>query len=372
MKVDPRTGVASLPNPLRIIGLSRILAALWFVVTGVRMLRQFKYLLPQAARLFRGDIGATDAPIRSLLLLLLAVAILVIGPVLAVKGWRWLHRLPLPPEGPAAIDPDEVVAVLRRHELPAYAERVAEPHRQLPRWLAAELADMTTWRRDIVRSAVRAFTRSCGLALVVAAVCVVLGLVTTDELLGPFPGSFVVFLPLVTAFWAGLALTLVPSHGPRVESLEFSVRTDRELDRQPGEAAIIESAPRMLQREPPGSGLALGITGVAVQCFLLGWWNLSPVGFPLIATSIIRHIGSIAGGILFFAVGDRMVKAGAESLLRFRYDSVLVLIQQGDGGRVARAAEIRSESRGLTGPRHVVAAVGGPYARESAERLSRG
>ncbi len=357
----------SIPNPLRAIGLARILAGGWFVATGVATLRHYHDLVPGVARLLAGEIGATDAPIRSLLALITAAALVVIGPVLAMKGLRWMRRLPVPPDGPSPVGPDEVVATLRHHQLPAFADGPTVPYRPLRHWLADELADMTGWRRDIVSQGVRTFVRSCVLVLVVAVVSLALSQVTTDGLVGPFPAGFVTLLPFVTAVWAALTLLLITPNGPRIESVEIPLPARAE----PRPDQIIESRPRLLGREPTALGMSLGITGVAVQCLMLPWWNLSYVGYPLLATSIVRHVGSIAGGVLFFVLGNRMMASAAELLPRFQYDSILVLIDESGHGMVARAAEVRTESLGLAGPRHVVAAVGSVHARESAERLVR-
>jgi hypothetical protein len=56
-------------------------------------------------------------------------------------------------------------------------------------------------------------------------------------------------------------------------------------------------------------------------------------------------------------------------LLLFRYESMLVLIDATAHPIIARAAAVRTESLGLNGPRHLVAAVGGSYVRESAPAL---
>lgn len=370
-RIDPRTITRSIPNPLRILGVARILAGGWFIASGVVTLRQYHLLVPQAERLFGGDIGATDAPIRSLLALIIAAALVVIGPVLAAKGFRWMRHLRLPPEGPGAIGRDEVIATLRHRQLLAYADGPAEPYWPLRRWLADELADMTWWRREIVSRGVRTLVRACVLVLVLAVCWLALSQFATIDLLGPFPVSFVIVLPFVTAIWAVLALLLIAPNGPRIESAEFSLPARADSGREVQAEQIIESRPRMLKSESPGLGIALGITGVAVQCLMLSWWNLSSIGYPLLATSIIRHTGSIAGGILFFVLGNHMVTTAAELLLRIRYDSVLVLIDDTENGVVARAAAVRTESRGLAGVRHVVAAVGGTDVRESAETLIR-
>ena len=361
----------SIPNPLRILGLARILAGAWFVAAGVATLRHYHDLMPGVARLLAGEIGATDAPIRSLLALTTAVILIAIGPVLVAKGLAWMRRLPLPPQGPAAIEPDEVVATLRRHQLPAYADGPTEPYWPLRRWLAEDLAGITGWRREIVSQGVRVFVRSCGPILALSLVCLALSHVTADGLVGPFPAGFVTLLPFVTAIWAGLTLLLIAPNGLRIESVEFPLPAGAEDGREPPAEEITESRPRMLGREPAALGMTLGITGVAVQCLMLSWWNLSYVGYPLLATSIVRHLGSIAGGILFFVLGNRMVTAAAELLPHYQYDSILVLIDDTGHGAMARAAGVRTESRGLTGPRHVLAAVGGVHVRESAQRLIR-
>jgi hypothetical protein len=357
---------ASISSPLRILGLTRILAGGWFIRSGVATLRQYPDLVPQAKRLFGGDIGATDAPIRALLVLILAVGLVLLGPVLIVKGIGWMCRLLLPHDGPKAIARDEVFATLRHHQLPAYAVRPTEPNWPLRHQLSDELAEMPWWRRDLLDIGVRAFVRSCGGALVLAGLSLALPLFTTDDLLGPFPAEFVTLLLFVTAIWAALALMLIPPDGLRIESVELPLPVRAGSSQALRAEEISESRPLLLPREFDGLAVALGMLGVMVQCLILSWWDLSPIGFPLLATSIIRHTGSIAGGILFFVLGDRMLTAAAELLLRFRYESLLVLIDDARDGMVARAAAIRSESRGLTGSRHILAAVGGPHVRDSA------
>jgi hypothetical protein len=363
--------VRSTPNPLRILGLFRILAGIWFIATGIATLRQYSDLMPQAARLFGQDIGATDAPIRALLVLITAPVVIVIGLVLVAKGWRWMRRLPLPLDAPAAIERDEVIATLRHRRLLAYTDGPAKHYWLLRRWLADELLQMTWWRREIVAQGVGTFLRSCGLALAVAICWLAVSQLIANDLFGPFPAGFVVVLPFATAIWAGLALLLVGSNRLRIESVEFPRPTLVESGGEMVAEEIIESPPRLLYWEPPGLGLALGATGVAVQCLMLSWWSLSYIGYPLLATSIIRDSGSLAGGILFFVLGHRMVIAAAELLLRVQYDSTLVLIDEADNGIVARAAGVRTESRGPGGPRRVIAAVGGTHVRESAEKLVR-
>jgi hypothetical protein len=366
-----RTVASSIPNPLRTLGLARVLAGAWFVATGVATLRQRGDLVPQAARLFAADSGTTGAPMRSLLMLVAAGALILVGLVLAAKGFAWMRRVPLPHDGPAAIERDEVIAALRHRQLLAYGDGPVAAYGPLRRWLADQLADMTWWRRDIASSGVRAFVRSCGAVVVLAVCCLALPQIMTDDLVGPFPTTFVITLPFVTAIWAVLGLMLIGSAGPRIESEELPLPARAEQGRDPPEDEIMESRPGMLEREPPGLALALGVTGVVVQCLMLWWWNLSPIDYPLRATSIIRHAGSITGGIVFFVVGSRMVASATKLLLVFRYESTLIMFDTTDEGMLARAAEIRTESLGLTGPRHVVAAVGGSYVRESAPKLIR-
>ena len=356
----------SIPNPLRILGLTRMLAGGWFIVSGVATLRQYPDLVPMAERLFGGDIGATDAPIRSLLALITAVGLVLLGLVLVVKGTRWVGRVLLPLEGPTAIARDEVIATLRHHQLPSYAVRPTEPNWPLRHLLSDDLAEMPWWRCDILDSGVGTFVRSCGGVLALAGICLALPRFTAADLLGPFPAGFVTVLPFVTAIWAALVLLLIGLDVPRIESVEWRLPVRAGSSQALRAEQIIESRPVLLKQQLDGLGAILGMLGVMVQCLMLSWWDLSPVGFPLLATSIIRHTGSIAGGILFFVLGDRMVAAAAELLLSFRYESLLVLIDDASEGMIARAAAIRTESRGLTGPRHILAAVGGPHVRETA------
>jgi hypothetical protein len=349
--------------------LARILAGVWFIAAGVATLLQFRDLVPQAGRLFGGDIGATDAPIRSLLALILAAAQLPIGLLLAGKGFGWTRRLVMPADGPPALDRDEVVATLARHELPAYADGPDQPYWPLRRWLADDIADLTWWRRDITSRGVRMFVASWGWVLAIVVACAAVPLIIGHDVLGPFPAGFVTVLLLVTATWAALVLLLIPSNHARIASVEFPLppRPRYKGERVAGE--IIESRPDMLHHEPAGVGMTLGISGVVTQCLMMAGWNLPYTGYALLATSIIRDTASIAGGIVLFVLGDRMVATAAGLLLHFRYESILVLIEGTDHGMIARAAGIRTERRGLTGSRHVIAAVGGVDVRESAERL---
>jgi hypothetical protein len=268
-------------------------------------------------------------------------------------------------DGPAAIADDEVIATLRNHQLLAFAEGLSAPHWALRRWLPDQLAELTWWRRDSMSRGVRAYSRACAFAIAFAVACLVLPQLMTDDLIGPFPLDFVILLPFVTALWAALGLMLIGSTSARLESVELPVPagTDQRAPR------IIETRPNRLDREPPTLALSLGITGVAVQCLMPVWWNLSPIDYSLRATTIVRHAGSIGGGIIFFLVGDRMVAAAARMLLVLRYESLLYLIDAGSGGMIVRAAAIRTETLGLTGPRHIVAAGGGTDVRESAEAL---
>jgi hypothetical protein len=352
------------------LGLVRVLAGAWFVSTGAATLRQYHDLLPQAERLLAGDGGTTGIPLWSLLMLLSAMVLVLIGLVLAAKGLAWMRRVRLPDGGPAAIEPDEVVATLGHHQLLAYADGPAPAYWPLRRWLADDIADMTWWRRDITSSGVRAFVRSCALVIVLTVCCLALPRIRYDDLLGPFPTSFVLMLPFVAAVWAVLGLMLIGSAGPRVESEELPLPAAPE-HRQDLREQVIESRPARLDRAPAGLFLTLGAAGVTVQCLMLRWWQLSPIDYPLRATAIIRHAGAIAGGIVFLVVGDRMVAAATRLLRVFRYESMLVLIDRDGPGMVARAAAVRTESLGLTGPRHVVAAVGGSFVRESAQALLR-
>jgi len=55
--------------------------------------------------------------------------------------------------------------------------------------------------------------------------------------------------------------------------------------------------------------------------------------------------------------------------MHFRYTSTLVLIESGGPGAVGHTAAVRTDSHGLAGPRHIIAAVAAPGAREAGERL---
>jgi len=359
----------SIPNPLRRLGLARVIAGAWFAASGAQTLRQHNDLVPQARRLFGPDSGSTGAPMRALLMLVTAGVLVLIGVVLAVRGVAWMRRVPLPIDGPAAIDRGEVVGALRDHQLSAHAEGPLAPYWPLRRWLPDQLADMTWWRREIMSQGVRALVRSCGVAVVLGVCCLALPRIMTDDLIGPFPTSFVITLPFVTAIWAVLGLLLIGAAGPRIESEALPIPAPAQPIVDVRDDPVIESRPGMLERESPGLALALGATGIAVQCLMLWWWNLSPIDYPLRTTSIIRHVGSIAGGVVFFVVGGRMVQAATRLLLLFRYESMLVLIDATAHPIIARAAAVRTESLGLNGPRHLVAAVGGSYVRESAPAL---
>ncbi len=358
-----------MPNPLRGLGVARVLAGVWFIGTGVATWRQYRDLFPQAGRLFGGDIGATDAPLRSLLALILGAVLVVIGALLARQGFGWTRRLIVPPDGPVALDHAEVVATLTGHQLPAYAAGPDQPYWPLRRWLADEMADLTRWRRDLVSQGLRVFVRSCGVVLGIAITWAVITLATTSDLVGDIPAAFISVVPLLTAIWAACGLLLIASTHPRIDSVAFPPppRPRYKAERHPGD--VIESRPTMLQPEPAPVGVTLGLVGVVTQCLLMVWWDLPYTGYPLLATSIIRDTGAIAGGLVFFVLGDRMISAAAEILRRVRYESIVVLIDMAGDGLIARAAGVRTETRGLAGSRHVVAAVGGVDVRESAERL---
>jgi len=362
----------SIPNPLRFLGVARILAGGCFVATGAATLRQYRDLVAQAQRLFGGDSGTTGAPLRSLLTLITAALLILVGLVLVAKGLAWLRRIPVPPEGPGRIEPDDVIATLRDRQLRAYGDGPTAPYWPLKRWLADEIAEMTWWRREVASAAVRAFVRACAFVAILSVCCLAIPALMTDDLVGPFPTSFAWLLPIVTGIWAVLGLMLLGSVGPRIESIELPLPTTSALAREPKEPRIVESPPLRMSGESPTLALTLGIAGLAVQCLMLTWWNLSPIDFPLRATSVVRHAGSIAGGLIFFAVGARMLKAATELLRGVRYESMLLMVDREGDGPIVRAAAVRTESLGIGGPRHLVAAVGGAYVRDSAEQMIRG
>ncbi|HEX3927308.1 MAG TPA: hypothetical protein VHW65_04875 [Gemmatimonadales bacterium] len=361
--------MASIANPLRIPGLARIAVGAWFIVSGVRTPLRDDYLIPQAERLFNGNPGTTDAPLRALVSLVLAAALLPIGLALIAKGVRWTRRLPLPATGPQPITPEEAVAVLVRREPPAFGDDPTAPYWVLRRFLADQLPDLTWWRRDLVGRGTRAFVRACGLATMVGVLDFALPYITPIDLLGPFPTSFMALLLFVTATWAALGLLLIPSDGPRIESFVFALPHRAEGRADPVRGPVIESDPTLLDREGSGLGVTLGILGALVQCLTVSWWTLSFIGYPHIATSITRHAESIAGGIVFLVLGERMLQSAAEMLLYFRYASTLVLVEENGEPGVGHGALVRTESKGLDGPRRVVAAVAGIHARESVEAL---
>lgn len=360
----------SLRNPLRPLGIARLVAGVWFIANGAVTLGHFRDLVPQAQRLFGADPGTTDAPIRSLLSLILAAIMVAIGVTLIAQGVGWVRRLRLPPHGPRALEPDEVSATLIQRQAPAFGAGPSLPPWPLRRWLSEHVQDVTWWQRNLMARGVRAFLRACGLSLALTVFCLTFPLLTATDFLGPFPVTFVALVLGVTLLWAVLSLMLIPSSGPRIESFAFPLAPSLSAIRDVRAGRIVESPPTMLEPEPSGVGIALGIVGVGVQCLLLGWWNLSLVGYPLLATSIVRHAASITAGIVFFALGARMVKTAAALLLVFRYASQLVLVPDSGSGPVGYAAAIRTETSGLTGPRHVIAAADNADVRETAPAMA--
>lgn len=359
---------ASIPNPLRATGFARIVAGGWFIASGAGTLREYDYLLPQIRRLFAGEMGGTDVPVRSLLTLVTAVLLVLLGLRLLLVGFRWTQRLRLPTDGPAPVERGDVVAALRHQRLPAYAAGLTEPDFPLRRWLTDELAGMTRWRRDLIGRGARLALRACVFASVVAVVCLVIDTLRPSNVLGPFPTSFVVVLPFVSVVWVILALSVITTERLRAESMGLPLAVRAEALRGDAEALILENRPRLLDHTGGWINL-LGLSGVAVQCLTIVWWKLSPIGYPLLTTSIIRHMGAIAGGVLFFLLGRWMVNAASNLSQAFRYDSIVVLVDGVEDEMSAHAAAIRTEARSLTGTRRVIAAVGAAYVREPALAL---
>ena len=312
--------------------MARIVAGGWFITTGVVTLLQFNDLITQGKRLFYGDPGSTDAPIRSLLSLVIAAGLVAIGVGSVVKGFGWMRRLPLAPDGPAAMARDEVIATLVKREAPAFGDGPVPPSWPLRRWLGDQLADLTWWRREFMSRGVRTLIGAGSFAFVLSVVWFTLRYLPDRDLIGPFPTSFVAVLLFAATVWAALSLMLIAPGGPRIESVEFRLDGRAVTGGQLALGQLIESHPVLLGREPPGLGLTLGILGVATQCLLLPWWNLSSIGYPLLATSIVRHAASIVGGVIFFVLGHRMVATAADLLLSFRYESTLVFIEDTDDG----------------------------------------
>ncbi len=352
------------PNPLRLVGLARCLAGTWFVASAIASLDDLEYLLGQVTRLLHGDIGGTSAPIRSLLLLLLAAALLGLGVTMFARGLRWMRRRAT--GGPSPLASAEVLPVLAERRLPAYGPTPIPLPQPLRRWLEDDLGRITAWRRDLLGAAVRAVARATAIALGFVASWLIVSLAVPTEPRGPFPLGFVVFFPFVAAVWASLALLLIGSEWPRAEAIEMPVVVSVPGD-EPGR--VIESPPGLVGREPPGLGTAIALAGVAAQCLLPTWWSLGDLDYPHLTTTIIRHLGAIAAGILFYRLGGRMIAAGAELLRRVQYDSIVVILDPTTSGKTARAAAVRTESRDPDGERQIVSAVGGPHTREAARKL---
>ncbi len=351
-------------NPLRLIGFARCLAGAWFIATAISMLRDYDYLLPQAERLFRGEMGGTSAPIRSLLVLILAVVILVTGIRVLVRAVRWLRRRT--GVAPAPLTTDEVATTLREHRLPAFAPGLPRPPWPIRPWLEDDLGRIAGWRRDMLATAVRTLARTTTLALLIAAGWLVAASVAPSESLGPFPFRFVILYPFVASVWASLALLLIEPAWPRVESVELPVPVPLPGD-EPDQ--VIESAPELVGREPPALGTTIALIGVATQCLLVAWWQLGTLDYPHLAITIGRHLGAIIGGALFFVLGGRMITAGTDLIRRVQYDSIVAMLDRVSGDRTARAAAVRTESRDPDGERYIVSAVGGAHAREAARKL---
>lgn len=349
------------PNPLRLIGLARMAAGAGFVVTAVLRLPDAQFLVPHAGRLFSGDLGGTDAPIRAFFELLLIPTMLSLGIAMVVRGARWMRRQPV--QGPVPLSPDEVTAVLMERRLPAYEAATLRQPWPLRSWLDEELGRVTGWRRDLIAQASRSFIRAVGLALLVLLVSTAAAYAVPGDVLGPLPLRFVLVYPFAAAVWAALTLLLIGSAWPRVEVIDLPV-----ADPAPTTEQLLESPPAFISREPPALGTAIALTGVATQCALLSWWTLDTISYPHLATSVTRHLGTIIGGVLFFVLGARMVTAGTELLRRVQYDSVAVWL---GGAGEARGAEIRTESRDPGGDRRIISAVASAHAREAALELLR-
>lgn len=354
-------------NPLRVLGIARCLVGAGFVASAARTWRDRGFLLEQAARLFRGDLGATDAPIRATLMLAIAVALLLLGIVTMARGLRWMRGLVAAGTGPAALSAQEVVEVLVERRLPAYATSDAASSSLLQRVAGDELARLTRWRRALIEDATRAVRWATGLAILLPIPWIAVRLVTREPLLGAFPIWFAILLPFLAAVWVGLLLLQLGATPPRLESVDLPHSGRRDAG---GSApAFTEDRPTLLTWEPAALGNTIGLLGVLTQCLLLSWWTLGTLGYPHLATSIVRHLASIVAGAIFFALGDRMLAAARELLVRVQYDSIVVLVVDTGSGWVARAAEIRTEAREPSGPRQVITAVGGAHTRSAAPRL---
>ncbi len=255
---------STIPHPLRMLGIARIIAGAAFVYTGVISLLDYPFLVPQAAELF-GDRGSTDAPLRALLTLSTAAIEVLIGLVLVAISIKWLGSLSLPSSGPAPIAADEVTAILSTRHASAFGDGLTPPHWLLRGPLSDQLADAPWWNRDLMSAGARAFARGWVMFATIAACYLLVHVFTANDLLGPVPTAFVVVLIVVTAMWAVLALMLIPSHGPRIESMNIALSAADVARRplRPGE--IIESAPKLLRPASPALGRTLGILGVATQ-----------------------------------------------------------------------------------------------------------
>jgi hypothetical protein len=360
----------SIPNPLRLLGVARIVAGAALIFAAISNVRDLQLLMMQAGRLFGGDPGSTDAPLRSLLTIIVAALQAIIGLVLVILGARWLPSLRFPATGPTPIDANESKAILESRHATAFDSGPAPIFRPLERMLSDQLADATWWRRELIERGVRFFARAVGVALIITIVCVAVPQIAHKDLLGPFPVAFVGMLLFFGLMYAALTLMLLPSNGPRIESMEIPIAGSGPVLATLTPGDIVESPPRFLNVEPASIGNTIGLLGVGTQLALIAWWKLSPISYPLMATSIIRFAGAIIGGLEFLFIGSKITTTGAALLRTFYYESTLIMVDPARPS-VAHAAIARSESRGVAGPRHVVSAVAGPDVVDAVRALRR-
>lgn len=360
-----------IPHPLRVLGVARLFAGALFVADGVSTLLRARVLVPQVVRLVRSGPNGSDASIRALLILITAVIFLGIGVRLLRRSLGWVRPFSLPAEGPPPIERDEVILALRQHRLNTLAERSSRFPWPFRIWLTPELAGTPHWRREQLRRGFRAVVTACGVVMLLALAYLVGSLITDHDLFGPFPATFALLFPAIAAAWTWAAYLLIAQERPRVETFEFALPEHEFATPIPSEGRIFETPPRRLSTEPFRPAVTLGIVGVLAQCFLLSWWSLVQESHPQLVTALLRDVGFLGGGVFFFLLGRRMVEAAASILLRIQYDSTLVLVEPTDRGLIAVAAEIRSETRGGSGTRHILAAVAGAHARDTAPALVR-
>lgn len=355
----------------------------------------------------------------------------------AFGGLRRLGTLVVPPRMPRdfANWERDLGAALARREMPAYAIPPTGPMRLAYRLFPGRFSLMTPTTRLFVANMMRSSLRLAGLVALLVAIFGAVSVVPPkylNELGGwipNFPLHFVVPVVGIAALQIVMVIAILPSVTPVADTLEFRLsmrgggdpkaiphglehqllvirpesgapnRQHRQgfemLTGGVGDTGVfggklyIESQPTLSEAPTTWVSTALLAAGTVLALVGVFWVFEIPEfmgGNPRVSDTVqgllgIRWAGHVAGGLVLYGLGRRLIASGASLLSVFRFESLAVLLDvEGNYGRskvrvgkgvhdsieseniivrsdcsiTGHVATLLSETVGIDGPRAVV------------------